>query len=72
MKSLPILIVEDDRDLREAICTTMKLAGYEALAAANGNDAMTVLQQTQIGMVVSDVQMKPVDGFTLLKKIKAL
>ncbi len=71
MKSLPVLVVEDDRDLREAVCTTMKLAGYEALAAANGNDAMTVLQQTQIGMVVSDVQMKPVDGFTLLKKIKA-
>ena len=71
MKSLPILVVEDDEDLREAVCATMKLAGYEALAAANGNDAMIVLQQTRVGMVVSDVQMKPVDGFTLLKKIKA-
>lgn len=71
MKSLPILVVEDDQDLREAVCATMKLAGYQALAAANGHDAMVVLQQTQVGMVVSDVQMKPVDGFTLLKKIKA-
>lgn len=71
MKSLPILVVEDDEDLREAVCATMKLAGYEALAAANGHDAMTLLQQTRVGMVVSDVQMKPVDGFTLLKKIKA-
>jgi two-component system response regulator FlrC len=71
MKSLPILVVEDDEDLREAVCATMKLAGYEALAAANGNDAMIVLQQTRVGMVVSDVQMKPIDGFTLLKKIKA-
>ena len=71
MKSLPILVVEDDQDLREAVCATMKLAGYEALEASNGHDAMAALQQTQVGMVVSDVQMKPIDGFTLLKKIKA-
>jgi len=71
MKALPILVVEDDQDLLEAICTTMKLAGYPALAASNGNTAMAILQESQVGMVVSDVQMQPVDGFTLLKRIKA-
>jgi len=70
MNTLPILVVEDDQDLLEAICATMKLAGYQTLAASNGNDAMAALQESQIGMVVSDVQMKPIDGFTLLKKIK--
>lgn len=72
MKTLPVLVVEDDQDLLEAICAIMKLAGYQVLAASNGNDAMAVLQECQIGIVVSDVQMKPVDGLTLLKKIKAL
>lgn len=71
LKTLPILVVEDDQDLLEAICTTMKLAGYPALPASNGNTAMAILQESQVGMVVSDVQMQPVDGFTLLKKIKA-
>jgi two-component system response regulator FlrC len=71
MKALPILVVEDDQDLLEAICTTMKLAGYSALPASGGNIAMAILQESQVGMVVSDVQMKPVDGFALLKKIKA-
>ncbi|MDV6340495.1 sigma-54 dependent transcriptional regulator [Nitrosomonas sp. Is24] len=71
MKALPILVVEDDQDLLEAICTTMKLAGYPALPASNGNTAMAILQESEVGMVVSDVQMRPVDGFTLLKKIKA-
>lgn len=71
MKALPILVVEDDQDLLEAICTTMKLADYPALPASNGNTAMAILQESQVGMVVSDVQMKPVDGFALLKKIKA-
>jgi len=71
MNTLPILVVEDDQDLLEAICATMKLAGYQTQAASNGNDAMAALQESQVGMVVSDVQMKPIDGFTLLKKIKA-
>ncbi len=71
MNTLPILVVEDDQDLLEAICATMKLAGYKTLATSNGNDAMAALQESQVGMVVSDVQMKPIDGFTLLKKIKA-
>ncbi len=71
MRTLPVLVVEDDQDLLEAICATLQLAGYATLAASNGNDAMTVLQECPAGMVVSDVQMKPVDGFTLLKKIKA-
>jgi two-component system response regulator FlrC len=48
------------------------LSGYETVAAANGHDALTVIQTQQIGMVVSDVQMKPMDGLTLLKKIKSL
>lgn len=71
MKTLPILVVEDDQDLLEAICATMKLAGYQTLAASNGNDAMAFLQEHPVGMVVSDVQMRPVDGLALLKKIKA-
>lgn len=71
-KTLPILVVEDDQDLLEAVCATIKLSGYEAVAAANGHDALTVIQTQQIGMVVSDVQMKPMDGLTLLKKIKSL
>lgn len=71
MKALPILVVEDDQDLLEAICTTIKLAGYPALPASNGNTAMAILQESEVGMVISDVQMRPIDGFTLLKKIKA-
>ncbi|UJP05951.1 MAG: sigma-54 dependent transcriptional regulator [Nitrosomonas sp.] len=70
MKTLPILVVEDDRDLLEAICATLEIGGYQTHAASDGNLAMHRLQDHAIGMVVSDVQMKPVDGFTLLKQIK--
>lgn len=71
MRTLPILVVEDDQDLQEAICATLKLSGYQTQAASNGVDAMKILKEHQIGMVVSDVQMKPIDGFALLQEIKA-
>lgn len=71
MKALPILIVEDDGDLREALCDTLALAGYEAVGASDGQEALKTLQQNRFGLVVSDVQMKPMDGHTLLREIKA-
>ncbi|MDP3688220.1 MAG: sigma-54 dependent transcriptional regulator [Sulfurimicrobium sp.] len=70
MKTLPILIVEDDRDLREALCDTLALSGYEAISAADGVIALEMLRRRTVGLVVTDVQMQPMDGYTLLLEIK--
>ena len=70
-KPLPVLIVEDDEDLREALTDTLQLAGYEVRVAADGSAALKVLEAESVGLVVSDVQMQPMDGHTLLKHIKA-
>ncbi len=70
MKTLPILIVEDDRDLREALCDTLALSGYEAVSAADGVIALEMLRRRTVGLVVTDVQMQPMDGHTLLLEIK--
>ena len=72
MMKLPVLIVDDDRNLLEALCTTLRLAGHTALAAGDCEAALALLQKQQVGLVVSDVQMKPMDGLQLLQKIKAL
>jgi two-component system response regulator FlrC len=72
MMKLPVLIVDDDRNLLEALCATLRLAGYTALAAGDGEAALALLREQQVGLVVSDVQMKPLDGLQLLQKIKAL
>ena len=71
MKTLPILIVEDDRDLREALCDTLGLAGYETLDASDGLAALAVLEKRRVGLVVTDVQMHPMDGHALLREIKS-
>ncbi len=69
-KPLPILIAEDDRALREALTDTLELAGYEVIATADGEAALTALERARVGMIVSDVQMKPMDGHGLLAAVK--
>jgi len=66
-----VLVVEDDLSLREALCDTLQLAGYPVLAANDGKTALSLINQEEISVVVSDVQMKPMDGFSLLKKLKS-
>ena len=72
MTKLPVLIVDDDRNLLEALCATLRLAGHTALAAGEGEAALALLQEQPVGLVVSDVQMKHMDGLQLLQKIKTL
>jgi len=66
-----VLVVEDDISLREALCDTLDLAGYDVATAEDGSAALNVLSSQEIGLVISDVQMKPMDGNALLKKIKS-
>ena len=71
MQPLPILVVEDDHDLREALSDTLKLAGYRVVEAQDGEAALQAMAGQKIGLVISDVMMQPMDGHALLKRIKA-
>ena len=72
MSHSSIMIVEDDADLREALTDTLKLAGYDVWEASNGNAALDILNNEDVSMVVTDVQMNGMDGQTLLKRVKSL
>ncbi|VAW55458.1 Flagellar two-component response regulator FleR [hydrothermal vent metagenome] len=65
-----VLIVEDDEQLREAIFDTCEIAGYSAVCAEHGQAALARLDEQQFKLVISDVQMNPMDGNELLQKIK--
>ena len=69
-QSLPILVVEDDPNLREAVCDTLELAGHAVLSAEGGDAALEVLAAHAVALVVSDVRMLPMDGIVLLKEIR--
>jgi two-component system response regulator FlrC len=69
-QGLPILIVEDDPNLREAVCDTLELAGQAAVSASGGEEALCLLATQPVSLVVSDVRMMPMDGIALLKEIR--
>lgn len=68
---LPILVVEDDAALREAVCDTLELAGQAVVSAGGGDEALTLLGGRSVSLVVSDVRMLPIDGITLLREIRS-
>jgi two-component system response regulator FlrC len=70
MSQATVLVVEDDPELREALCETLELAGYRVEASGEGEGALEILKHTPVGMVISDVQMRPMDGNELLARIK--
>jgi len=69
-EALPILVVEDDAALREALTDTLELAGYQAMAAGDAEQALACLDKTTPGLVLSDVQMPGMDGHALLRTLK--
>ncbi len=66
-----VLVVEDDDTLREALCDTIKFGGYEAVAAANGRDALSRMEDGVVDMIISDVQMDLMDGHHLLREVRS-
>ncbi len=66
-----VLIVDDEKNLRELYCTELAEEGYEVLVASNGKEAVEILQKTQPDVVVMDVRMPEMDGIEALGKMVA-
>ncbi|MFZ5958403.1 sigma-54-dependent response regulator transcription factor FleR [Pseudomonas knackmussii] len=69
--SAKILLVEDDRALREALSDTLLLGGCDFTAVDCAEAALTALQREGFGLVISDVNMPGMDGHQLLGLIRA-
>ena len=70
MTSPAVLIVEDDSNLREAMFDTLSCDELPVLTAAGGAGALEILNKEEIGLVISDLQMEPMDGAALLCQIR--
>lgn len=65
--SVKVLVVEDDKSLREAMFDTLQLADIENYAATHAEQAIELLKTTAPEMIVSDVNMPGMDGLELLE-----
>ena len=69
-KSNPVLLVDDEEDIREVLGITLKDMGYEVKTAENGEKAMELFKSSHFPVVLTDIKMPGMDGIELLKKIK--
>lgn len=69
--AIKVLLVEDDRALREALADTLLLAGHDYRAVGSAEDALEAVEQESFSLVVSDVNMPGMDGHQLLGLLRA-
>ncbi|UCG13099.1 MAG: sigma-54-dependent Fis family transcriptional regulator [Deltaproteobacteria bacterium] len=67
-----ILVVDDERSMREFLEIMLAKEGYQATAAAGGGEAISHLEDEAYDLVITDIRMKDVDGLQVLKKCKEL
>ncbi|MCD2347906.1 response regulator transcription factor [Clostridium guangxiense] len=67
-----ILIVEDDISISDLIKLNLNMANYESRQAYDGEDALKLVESEKFDLILLDVMLPKVDGFTLFEKIKKL
>ncbi len=71
MNERTVLIVEDDNELREALQDTLELDGFSVKTADGSAAGLLAIENHEIAMVISDVQMEGMDGIDLLRRVKS-
>lgn len=66
-----IMVVDDSLTIRKATSKLLERSGYDVMVAKDGIDALEVLQDRLPDVILSDVEMPRMDGFELLKNLKA-
>ena len=66
-----LLVVDDEPNIRELLSTSLRFAGFDVIAAANGRDALTAAESEQPDLAVMDVMLPDMDGFTVTRKLRA-
>ncbi|MET3454176.1 sigma-54-dependent response regulator transcription factor FleR [Pseudomonas kilonensis] len=69
--AIKVLLVEDDRALREALADTLVLAGHDYVAVGSAEEALVAVGREAFNLVVSDVNMPGMDGHQLLGLLRA-
>jgi len=65
-----ILVVEDNEKLRKLMCIHLTHAGYSAFEAGNGVEALKVLEDISIHLIIADIMMPKMDGYELTGELR--
>jgi two-component system, chemotaxis family, chemotaxis protein CheY len=65
-----ILLVDDSASIRQVAGIALRRAGYETVEAANGKEALGLLDGNKLNLIISDVNMPVMNGIEFLKAVK--
>jgi two-component system alkaline phosphatase synthesis response regulator PhoP len=65
-----ILIVDDDPDIRLLLDFNLSSTGYEVLEATNGAEALAIMREHTVNLVITDLTMPVMDGYELIRIVK--
>ena len=65
-----VMIIEDDADMIELLSLVLRRGGYEPVAALGGCEGLRILQDTPADLILLDLMMDDISGWTLLQTIK--
>ena len=64
-----VLVVDDDRAIRALVAKIVERAGFEVDTAADGAEALALLEERDYGVLVVDLMMPKVDGFEVVARV---
>ena len=70
MDKLTVLVTDDDKDIRDGIEIYLKNEGYNVLKAADGAEALQLLEENEVHLLILDIMMPTMDGITATFKIR--
>ena len=65
-----ILVAEDDTELNLLFCTVLRKNGYNPLPALDGEEALRLMEQSYIDLIITDIMMPRMDGFALTEAVR--
>ena len=65
-----LLVVDDEPNIRELLSTSLRFAGFDVVSAANGAEALRLAEQTDVDLLVLDVMLPDMDGFTVTRRLR--
>ena len=68
-EQMTILIVDDEKNIREGLSKALTLSGYQTLMAETGSEAVRVLERDAVDLVISDLRMPGLSGEQLLRRV---
>lgn len=72
METKPILVVDDEPDMRTALTQVLNCSGHAVSAASTGQEALEKFREEQFKLVITDVKMPEMSGMEFLQKVKKL